>query len=167
MVKSRKLPNDGIKHKKGLEEYIEENIEKKKIDENYEKLKLSLSEIDAELKSVANNANNNVLIVSDDTFKYLEKYGFTVISLEENENLTDKVIADVKKLLSNKMVNYIFIKDNEEENETIKALKEEYDVQTLSLNSLSTLSAEDRKDKKDYVSIMMDNINSIKLEVNN
>ena len=65
------------------------------------------------------------------------------------------------------MVNYIFIKDNEEENETIKALKEEYDVQTLSLNSLSTLSAEDRKDKKDYVSIMMDNINSIKLEVNN
>lgn len=153
--------------KKGLEEYIEENIEKKKIDENYEKLKLSLSEIDAELKSVANNANNNVLIVSDDTFKYLEKYGFTVISLEENENLTDKVIADVKKLLSNKMANYIFIKDNEEENETIKALKEEYDVQTLSLNSLSTLSAEDRKDKKDYVSIMMDNINSIKLEVNN
>ena len=46
--------------KKGLEEYIEENIEKKKIDENYEELKLSLSEIDAELKSVANNANNNV-----------------------------------------------------------------------------------------------------------
>lgn len=153
--------------KKGLEEYINENIEKKKIDENYETLKLNLTEIDAELKGIASNADNNILIVGDDVFKYLEKYGFTVISLEENENLTEKTIADVRKILEDKRANYIFLKDNEEENETIKSLKDEYGVQTVSLNSLSTLSAEDRKDKKDYVSIMMDNINSIKLEVNN
>ena len=141
-------------------------IEKKKIDDNYETLKLNLSLIDAELKSVANNANNKTIVVSDDVFKYLEKYGFTVISLEENENLTDKVISDVRKLISNKSINYIFIKDNEEENNTIKTLKNTYNIQTISLNSLATLSASDRKDKKDYISIMMDNINSIKLEVN-
>lgn len=152
--------------KKGLEEYIDENIEKKKIDENYEKLKLNLSEIDAELKSIALNASSNILIVSNDAFKYLEKYGFTVISIEENENLTDKVISDVKKMLANKMVHYIFLMDDEEESETIKSLKESYGIQTVKLNSLSTLSASDRKDKKDYISIMMDNINSIKLEVN-
>ena len=152
--------------KKGLEEYINENIEIKKIEENYDKLKLNLSEIDAELKMVANNANNNILIVSSDTFKFLEKYGFTVISLEENENLTDKVISDVKKLMSNKTVNYVFLKDNEEESKTIKSLKNTYGFQTVSINSLSTISANDRKDKKDYISIMMDNINSIKLEVN-
>lgn len=153
--------------KKGLEEYINENIEKKKIDDNYETLKLNLSLIDAELKSVANNANNKTIIVNDDVFKYLEKYGFTVISLEENGNLTDKVISEVKKLISNKKVSYIFIKDNEKENNTIKKLKDTYNIQTVSLNSLATLSASDRKDKKDYISIMMDNINSIKLEVNN
>ena len=153
--------------KKGLEEYINENIEKKKIDDNYETLKLNLSLIDAELKSVANNANNKTIIVNDDVFKYLEKYGFTVISLEENENLTDKVISEVKKLISNKKVSYIFIKDNEKENNTIKKFKDTYNIQTVSLNSLATLSASDRKDKKDYISIMRDNINSIKLEVNN
>lgn len=152
--------------KKGLEEYINENIEKKKIDDNYETLKLNLSLIDAELKSVANNANNKTIIVNDDVFKYLEKYGFTVISLEENGNLTDKVISEVKKLISNKKVSYIFIKDNEKENNTIKKFKDTYNIQTVSLNSLATLSASDRKDKKDYISIMRDNINSIKLEVN-
>lgn len=152
--------------KKGLEEYINESIEIKKINDNYEILKLKLSEIDAELKSIANNASNNVLVVSDDTFKYLEKYGFTVISIEENENLTDKTIADVKKLLSNKMVQYIFLKDNNEENKIVKDLKDTYKVQTINLNSLSTLNVNDRKDKKDYVTIMMENINSIKLEVN-
>lgn len=153
--------------KKGLDEYIGENIEKKKIDENYEMLKLNLSEIDAELKSIALNASSNILIVSNDAFKYLEKYGFTVISIEENENLTDKVISDVKKMFANKMVHYIFLMDDEEESETIKSLKDAYGIQTVKLNSLSTLSASDRKDKKDYISIMMDNINSIKLEVNN
>lgn len=153
--------------KKGLEEYINEKIEKKKITENYEELKLSLSEIDAELKAIANSASSNILVVSNDAFKYLEKYGFTVISLEENENLTDKTISDVKKMLTNKMVHYIFLIDDEEESETIKSLKSSYDVQIVRLNSLTTLSANDRKDKKDYVSIMMDNINSIKLEVNN
>lgn len=153
--------------KNGLEEYIEESIELKKIEENYNELKLNLSEIDAELKMIATNSSSNILVVSSDVFKYLEKYGFTVISLEENENLTDKVIADVKKMMSNKMVHYIFLKDNEEETELIKELKSTYDVSTVSLNSLSTLNAADRKDKKDYISIMNDNINSIKLEVNN
>ena len=56
--------------------------------------------------------------------------------------------------------------DNEEENNTIKDLKNNYEFKTVSLNTISTLSASDRKDKKDYISIMMDNINSIKLEVN-
>lgn len=152
--------------KNGLEEYITETIELKKIEKNYNELKLSLSEIDAELKMIASNSNNNVLVVSDDTFKYLEKYGFTVVSLEENENLTDKVIADVKEMLANKMVHYIFLKDNEKESELIKNLKNTYGVQTVSLNSLTTLTVNDRKDKKDYLSIMLDNINSIKLEVN-
>lgn len=152
--------------KNGLEEYIEESIELKKIEENYNELKLNLSEIDAELKMIATNSSSNILVVSNDAFKYLEKYGFTVVSLEENENLTDKVIADVKKMMSNKMVHYIFLKDNEEETKLIKELKSTYGVSTISLNSLSTLNAADRKDKKDYISIMNDNINSIKLEVN-
>ena len=152
--------------KKGLEEYISEKIEKDKINKNYEELKLSLSEIDAELKQIASSSSNPVLVVSSDTFKYLEKYGFTIYSLEENSNLSDKTIADVKKLLANKQISYIFLKDNEEENNTIKDLKNNYEFKTVSINTISTLSASDRKDKKDYISIMMDNINSIKLEVN-
>lgn len=153
--------------KKGLEEYVSEHIDIKSIKENYEELKLDISEIDSELKIVANNASDKTILVSSDAFKYLEKYGFNVISLEENDNLTDKLLSDVKKLLANKSVSYIFIKDNEELNNTIKELKDTYNIQTISLNTLSTLNASDRKDKKDYISIMMDNINSIKLEVNN
>ncbi len=153
--------------KKGLNEYIKENIEKENIEKNYDKLKLSLSEVDAELKGIANNASNKTIIVSNDTFKYLEKYGFTVISLQENENISDKTLSDVKKMLESKTISYIFTCDDEEPNKVIKELKDTYGISIVSLNTLSTLTADQRKDKKDYISIMLDNINSIKLEVNN
>lgn len=151
--------------KKGLEEYIGENIEIKKIEENYAGLKLNLSEIDAELKQIASSSNNPTLVVGSDTFKYLEKYGFNVISLEENDNLTSKKIAEVKKMLANKSISNIYIKDNEEENNTIKNLKAEYEFNIVRLNTISTLNANERKNKSDYISIMMENINSIKLEI--
>ena len=152
--------------KKGLEEYINEKVEIKKINKNYGELKLKLTKIDAELKMIAENKDNNTLVVSSDSFKYLEKYGFNVISIEDNENLTNKKIADVKKLLSNNKIKYIFLKDNEEESELIKSLVNDYKIQTVRLNSLATLSPADRKDKKDYLTIMNENINSIKLEIN-
>ncbi len=69
-------------------------------------------------------------------------------------------------MAANKSISYIFTMDNEEANDTIKSITDSYGISTVSLSSLSTISADDRKDKKDYVSIMMDNINSIKLEVN-
>lgn len=153
--------------KKGLEEYISERIDIKQINNNYEELKLSLSEIDAELKQVASSSSNPTIIVSSDTFKYLEKYGFTVISLEENDNLTDKTISDARKLIESKQNSYIFLKDGEEENDIVKRVKDGLDVNISKLNTISTLSADQRKNKEDYVSIMMENINSIKLEVNN
>ncbi|HIU40150.1 MAG TPA: zinc ABC transporter substrate-binding protein [Candidatus Aphodocola excrementigallinarum] len=153
--------------KNGLEEYINERIEIDKINENYENLKFELTELDAELSEAASSSDNPTIIVSDDTFKYLEKYGFTVISLEENNNLTEKVLTEARRLISNGTCDYIFLKDDEEENETIKKLKNSYsNIQTVSLNTISTLSATQRKDKIDYMSIMQDNINSIKLEVN-
>ena len=122
--------------------------------------------MDADLKKIANNTSNKTIIVSNDTFKYLEKYGFNVISLEENANLTDKVLKEAEDLMKNKSISYVFLKDNEEENNTIKSLKEKYKFTTVSLNSLSNLSSQDRLDNKNYESIMNENINSIKLEVN-
>lgn len=152
--------------RKGLKEYISEKIEIKKIDSNYEKLKLSLSEIDADLKEAYVNAKNKTLIVSSDSFKYLEKYGFTVISLEQNDNLTDKIISDVKKMYTNKEAQYVFIKDNEEKSELIAELESNYGAKVTSLNSISTLTAEQRANDIDYMSLMKENIGFIKLETN-
>ncbi len=153
--------------KNGLEEYVNTKIDiSDEIDKNYENLKLEISSLDADLKETAKNAVNTTIVTSNTTFKFLEKYGFKVYTLDK-ENLTNNDLENIRKEVRNKTVSYIFMIDDEKETDTIKKLKEEYNVQILRLNSLSTLSADNRKNKKDYVSIMNDNINSIKLEVNN
>ena len=98
-------------------------------------------------------------------FKYLESYGSNVISIEENENLTEKTIVEVKNLLANSNVKSIFLSNNSEETEFLKSLENDYGVQIVRLNTLSTITSDERVDKKDYKSIMLDNINSIKLGI--
>ena len=99
-------------------------------------------------------------------FNYLSDYGFNVISIEENENLTEKTIVEVKNLLASNRVKSIFLSNNSEESELIKSLENDYGVQVVRLNTLSTITSDERMDKKDYKSIMLDNINSIKLAIN-
>ncbi len=149
--------------KNGLKEYITETLEIQKIEESFDSLKLDLSEIDAELKRVG--SSHKTIIVGNDLFKYLESYGFNVISIEENENLTEKTIVEVKNLLANSNVKSIFLSNNSEETEFLKSLENDYGVQIVRLNTLSTITSDERVDKKDYKSIMLDNINSIKLGI--
>ena len=66
----------------GLNEYISSSYLKKEIKENYEKLKVSLSELDADYRLSIENAKKKTLIVNNNHLKYLEKFGLTVIVLD-------------------------------------------------------------------------------------
>lgn len=148
--------------RKGFEEYITNPYLLKEVEDNYENLKLEISKLDVELKQVTENSNNSTIIVSNDVFKFLEKYNFNVISLEENENLTTKTVDDVKALIKNGTVKYIYLIEGEEKSETINNIINETKVSTLTLNSLSTITAKQRQDNEDYITIMRDNIQALK-----
>lgn len=151
--------------KSGFNEYVDDPYLMGEIEKNYDKLNIQVSALDVEFKEAIENASNKSIIVSDDVFKFLEKYGFNVISLEENENLNAKIVSDAKNLIKNGTIQYIFIKDNEEVNSTIQSILDSTDVETVSLHSLSILSEEDRKNELDYISIMKANIEKIRKEL--
>ena len=60
--------------KNGLKEYVSNSYIKKTINNNYEDLKLAISEFDAELKLTVENTNNKTIVVDNDLFKYLENF---------------------------------------------------------------------------------------------
>lgn len=148
--------------KDGLDEYINNYYLKNEIENNYSNLKIELSQMSANLHLIAETADNPTLVVSSDVFKFLENYGFTIYSLEKNDEKTIKIVSN---LMRNKKINYIFLLSSDEETETIKKLNETYGTKLVIFNSLATISVDDRNDKKDYLSIMKENINLIKQEV--
>lgn len=148
--------------KDGLDEYINNYYLKNEIENNYSNLKIELSQMSANLHLIAETADNPTLVVSSHVFKFLENYGFTIYSLEKNDEKTIKIVSN---LMKNKKINYIFLLSSDEETETIKKLNETYGTKLVIFNSLATISVDDRNDKKDYLSIMKENINLIKQEV--
>lgn len=151
--------------KNGFKEYVTSSYLQNEIDNNYDKLKLEISTIDAEMKEMVANAENKTIVVSSNDLTFLSKYGFNVISLDDS-TVTDKIISDTKKLINNKQISYIYMKSNEEENSTIKSIKQSYpSIEVLKLNTLNTISAQDKANKKDYISIMYDNVDNLKKEL--
>lgn len=151
--------------KNGFNEYITSTYLKKDIEENYEQLKVEISELDAEIKLLISNLSNKTLVVGNDVFLYLRKYGINIISLEENDNLTDKMISDVNKMIDRKQVSYIYLKSEKDLNATINKLVETKKIEIVYLHSLSNLSDEDRIEKLDYLQIMNSNVDKLKKEL--
>ncbi|MDD3821969.1 MAG: zinc ABC transporter substrate-binding protein, partial [Bacilli bacterium] len=150
--------------KKGFEEYINNPYLKNEIETNYEMLKIDISELDAELKLIADNAENKTIVVSSDLFLFLEKYEFNVISLQEDK-ITDKKIAEVKDLINKKKIDYIFIKPDEKLNQTINSFVKDYKLETLTYKTAVNLLEEERYEKINFIDIMNYNIDLLKREL--
>lgn len=151
--------------KSGFSEYINDPYLNEEIQKKYDSLNIKVSELDVEFKTSIENAVNKTIVVSDDLFKFLEKYGFNVIALEENDNLTSKTISDVKNLINSGAIEYIFIKNGETTNETINSIVNSTGVKTESLHILSNLTEKERDENQDYVTIMTSNIEKIRKEL--
>lgn len=151
--------------KNGILEYTTNHYLNEEIEANYNELKIAISKIDANLKLIYESANNKTIVVDDSSLKFLEKYGFKVISLEEHESLTDKTILEIKNMINNGTIDYIYTMNQGNLNNTIQNIKDETNVEILELNNISNLTDEQRKNKEDYVSLLNENIDLLKNEL--
>lgn len=151
--------------RKGLNEYVKSTVLNKEIDKEYEELKVKLSALDAEFKTTAENASNKTILVSNDTLSFLSKYGFEVIVYTEN-NVDEKIKDEVKTLINNGDISYIYGLDTDKENKVVNELLSTNKIKNK-FKSLNTISDEDRKNNKDYISLMHENIDELKRETYN
>jgi len=150
--------------KNNLNNYISNPYLTEEIENNYETLKYELSKLDAELKELVTDSEYKTIVVDNDLFKFLEKYGLKVISLEENENLTEPMINESKKLISDGNVKYIY-SINSESNNTVKTLIDEYDVELLTINNMRSVDGGVTTTNDSYLTIMNNNIELLKKEL--
>lgn len=155
--------------KNGLLEYIDNpylisNNNKTGIEDKYEELKYNLSRLDADMKENISLATYKTIVVDNDVYKFLEKYSLKVISLEENENLNENTINEVKKLINNNEIKYIFSSKNET-NDTCKNLIENYGLELVTLNSMETIDGGITNSNENYITVMNNNIDLLNKEL--
>ncbi|MDE5587159.1 MAG: zinc ABC transporter substrate-binding protein, partial [Bacilli bacterium] len=149
-----------------LNQYIKNNYLKKEIDEAYEKIKIELSELDAEIRLTAQNATRKTIIVNSDSLLFLEKYGFTVISLDEQTNpISEKKISDVKEMIQSGEVKHLFLLDKTDSNEIIKQLIKETGVETYTYKKVDNMTDTERDSDENYMTLMTYNIDLLKSEL--
>lgn len=151
--------------KNGILEYTTNHYLTTEIEEKYNNLKIAMSKIDANLKLLSENTNNTTIVFDNNSFKFLEKYGFNIISLEENENLNDKTILEVKNKIKNGEIKYIYTTNKNNLNETVLDIKKDSEIEIIELNTLNNITDEQRKNKEDYISLFNENIELLKNEL--
>ena len=150
--------------KNGLKNYITHKTLLDGIDKNYEDIKLKISEIDAELKLIAENTSNKKLIVANNAFKFLEKYGFEVISIAADDENSNTNVSQAQKIFSNKSNSYLFMLAGTEETDVIQDLVSK-GATKVEISNMITLTEEERKNECDYFILINEFIEAIKAEV--
>ncbi|MGN1311701.1 MAG: metal ABC transporter solute-binding protein, Zn/Mn family [Bacilli bacterium] len=155
--------------KNGLLEYIDNpylisNSDGTGIENRYDELKYNLSRLDADIKEAISLAPNKTIVVDNDMFKYLEKYNLNVISLEDNDNLNENIIYEVKKLIRNGNIKYIY-SSSEETNSICKSLIDDYGVSLLTLNTMESIDGGITNSNENYITIMNNNLDLLNKEL--
>ena len=148
----------------GLNEYITSTYLQKEINKAYNNLKVTLSELDADYRVAVTETKNKTIVVNEENLKYLEKFGLTVICIDDDA--TDKELDLVDSLIRTGEVSYIYnFKGDELSNNSKKMLEEFDNVKEVELHKIDNLTDKEREDKKDYISLMNDNLTLLKQEM--
>ena len=148
--------------KNGLLEYITNpylisNDEGTGIENKYDELKYNISRLDADMKESISLAPYQTIVVDNDMFKYLEKYNLKVISLEETDALNENIIDEVKKLIRNGEIKYIYT-SNTETNSTCQKLIEDYNLELVTINTMESIDGGITNSNESYITIMNNNL---------
>lgn len=150
--------------KNGMKEYISNTYLRNSIDNNYEDVKLEISELDADIKLNAENANDKNVLVANDVFLFLDKYGLNVVSLDE-DTITDKKITDATTLITNGNIKYIILLPNDNLTDSVNTLITDKKIEKLYFNPLTIITENEVDNGEDYVTIMNKNIEVLKKEL--
>ena len=156
-------PNNYLMLAKNIKDYLIEYLESTTIIDYVQNKYAELAEIlslkDADLRAIGKEASENgtnTLIVSNDVFKFLENYGFEIISLDE-ASLTDSILNSVREEFAEENYDTIIILDNNY-TDNINSIIEEYDVNTINVSSMASFT----EGSNDYITVMQRFIDDIR-----
>lgn len=138
-------PNNFLMLAKNIKDNLDENLTNKfiieSINTNYKKFEEEISIMDASLHSLgkkAQDSGNNIIVTSNNTFKYLETYGFEVVSLADEANQKENKLNAIKNNFKSGRYKYILAADIDNlEDPITKDIIDNYKAEVVMVDTLS------------------------------
>ena len=146
--------------KSDLEELSSSKYAAEEIEQNYAKLEEDLTTLDAELRNIARSAihsKSETIVIAYDSQGFLERYGFNVINISSESNIT----SSIKNKFKNKTYTKIFVADKNKVSDSVKDLVDNYKAELIEINMMHTLTDQERNNKDNYLTIMNDFITKL------
>lgn len=139
-------------------------------EENFKLLKDDLVELDQNFKEMATNAPSKTFFVSHAAFGYIaDAYDLEQIAiagLNSQSEPSQKQLATLVSQAKDLDVNYILFEQNISSRLT-DVIRKEIGAESLLLHNLGILTADDVKNNEDYLSLMEQNIETLRLALSN
>lgn len=138
----------------------------KEYNQNRDGFKKQLADLDAEYRNGLANCELRTIVTSHNSFAYLaRRYNLEtlhILGLSPEEEPSAKTIAEVSDLAKEKNIQYIFFETlvNPKLPETIA---NEIGAKTLVLNPIEGLTDEELAAGKNYLSVMRENLNNLRI----
>lgn len=143
-----------------LLDYTTSTVLSEAINERYNELEVTLSFMDAELRSVATEARsdgNPTIVVSSRKLAFLRNYGFDVVILNEESNG-----EAIEEAFDDGTYTDFYLCDTDERTDFISSLESDYDANIISVDTMYTLTDEEANNNETYLTIMRDFIDNIR-----
>ncbi|MDQ0216364.1 zinc transport system substrate-binding protein [Oikeobacillus pervagus] len=142
---------------------------KEEFESNYTQLKGELEKLDQEFKTTIENSKTKYLLVTHAAYGYWEKrYGIEQIAitgLSPTQEPTQKQLQEIIQKSTEHNIHYVIFEQNVSP-KVAKIIQEELGAKSLTLHNLEAVTEENVKQKDDYLSIMRENLETIKTALN-
>lgn len=143
--------------------------QKEAFEENFEELKSELEQLDKEFSETIQDGKTKEIVVSHAAYGYWEeRYGLKQISIAgfaPSDEPSQKELQAIIKDAREKKVKYIIFEQNIESKIT-DVVQNEIGAEPLTLHNLESITEQEVKNQEDYVSLMKQNIETLKKALN-
>ena len=138
-------------------------------EENFQKLAADLDQLDREFQEMVGQAAKKEFMVSHSAFSYLaNRYGLEQIAISGIDPSDEPSPAEMKELVERvkeHAISYVLLEPMVS-SDVAEVIAREAGVKTATLNPLEGLTEEDVQTGKDYLAIMRENLEALRLALN-
>ncbi|MEK4050724.1 metal ABC transporter substrate-binding protein [Bacillus pumilus] len=136
---------------------------------NYEKLKKDLQSLDQEFNTTLSKAKHKEILVSHAAYGYWEKrYGIeqiSVLGLSASEEPSQKQLESIVQKAEKHHIQYVIFENNVS-SKVSDTIRSEIGAKTLTLKNLESITEDDAKNGESYISLMKQNLKTLKTALN-